>query len=324
MLYKKHLYVAAACIAFVGAIGWNIPEVSAAIEDNIYNLVRAVDSRLTMFQQYVSYNHADDQTRFDTLDAKMDRLYESCGRQTAPARRVTLAQVNTCVEACFRSSAVGPSERGAMNRDALTACITRCPSNTLRNTECAQNYTSRMADIEEINGERELVALTPAAYIRHCAGDRCSIISDLFRTNLNACLFDQRAYSCQSDCTRNFRSEGAFVFCQLRCQDATRATQRVEQLREAGIIGEDGRLSVDAFSGSILPALTPAAPAAPAPTITGAPTVETYASCVYRCDSQRTACLAGVPQPTSCQSEYDTCYGGCSSRLNGGASGTSR
>lgn len=81
------------------------------------------------------------------MDSKLDRIYAARGATPATTRRVTTAQVMTCINACFTSTAVATerdsrlnNRNGAVDSDRFVACISRCPSVILRNQECAQRY----------------------------------------------------------------------------------------------------------------------------------------------------------------------------------------
>ncbi len=319
--------------------GANVTGISASIEDDIFRFLRGVGSRIELIQTYQGWNHREDLGRFDAIETKLDRLYESCGRggTATSARRATLAQTNACIDACFTSTAVGQSSEGAVGRQTFVSCVARCPSNTLRNIECANNYVNYASfggGVVLANGEVVEGARTPAAYVRECAVFRgaaqepmCRVYAELFRSNLGACLFDQTAYTCQSDCQRNFRNEAGFILCQLRCQNRTRASERFEQLQNAGFLTEDGRLSMNTLSNTLVSPTVPSVPAVPqtdpATTITvPTPSAETYSQCVYRCGDERTTCLAAPPAGQSCETNYSACYQGCNTRLLPG--GTAR
>lgn len=263
--------------------------------------------------------------RFDSVDAKLDRIYASCSRTVTPTRRVTTAQVNTCVNACFTSTTIGTPGDRAIDPARFVACVSRCPSNTLRNQECAQRYTRMAAGTAFINGQASWVAFTPAGYSRICIAGRearfagsCQVYADTISAGLTSCLVDQQVYTCQQDCDGNYRNPEGYTLCTLRCNNRARATETYEGLRASGFINEQGRLGINTVSNTSIENVPTAQPTTPV--IPALPTAETYSQCVYRCDSDRTSCLALVPQPTTCQSSYDSCYTGCTTRLvTGGA-----
>lgn len=321
---KNFLFAGLMIVALV--LGSGLRTASAS-ESDVLGWLRSLGSQLTLVQSAISQSQVQNGARLDTVESKLDRIYEACGRGTATTRRVTLAQVNACIDGCFTSTAVGSATEGVVGRQAFIGCVARCPSNTLRNIECASgylNYASGYARLE--NGTEVDGGFTAARYARQCAQiygpaqeAMCRVFADLFRSNLGACLFDQAANTCQADCQRNFRNDAGYVFCQLRCQNRTRAAERFEQLQASGFLTEDGRLNMDATSNATVSPLAPTTqitnPTAPSTSITApAPATETYSQCVYRCDAERTTCLERNNKSPDCQPTYESCYMGCGSK----------
>lgn len=329
---KKYLIVFLAVLA-VG-VGMAAKPVSASIEDDIMRFLRGVGSQLDVIQRYQGEGVTANMGRFDTIDSKLDRIYESCGRTTTAPRRVTSAQVNTCVDACFNSSRIGTGTEGALDRSRFTSCVSRCPSNTLRNIECVQTYNDHNHGIAQINGEWVYGVLTADGYARSCMlsttasqAALCRVVADLYVNRLKACLFDQAAYTCQSDCTRNYRNDAGAMLCLLRCENRTRAAATYEQLQSSGFIEEDGSLAMNAVNDTVLDSIA-ASRAVTTPSVTPStnvqvpvPARETYSQCVYRCGDERTTCVAAPPAGQDCEQNYSTCYQSCNSRLlnNGSA-----
>ncbi len=321
---KKFLYVGAILALLV--LGTGLRTVDAA-DGEVINWFRLLETKLNTIQFNMAGNQEQNGTRLDTVETKLDRIYEACGRGTTAARRVTLAQVNTCIDACFTTAAIGPASQGAVDKPRFVACVSRCPSNTLRNIECATtyvNYATIGGSVRLETGEVVQGALSPSAFARQCAQYQrapepmCRVFGDLFRSNLGACLFDQAANTCQSDCQRNYRNDAGYIFCQLRCQNRTRATERFEQLQDAGFLDEEGRLRMTVSDAAISP-LAPTTqltnPTTPSTSVTApAPATETFSQCVYRCDNERTACLERNAKSAECQPTYEACYSGCSSK----------
>ncbi len=328
----KKLFFAAAMVALF-VLGTGLRTVGAS-EGDILNRLLGVDSSIRSVGAYLMGYHAEDTARFDAIETKLDRVYEACGRGTTAARRVTLAQVNSCIDACFTSAAVGLTSEGAVGRQEFISCVARCPSNTLRNIECATTYVHQSSLTGGVilleNGDPVEGGRTPAAYVRQCMSLRgqanqtaCRDYADTFRSNFGTCLFDQTAYACQSDCQRNYRSDAGLIMCQLRCQSRTRAAERFERLQSAGFLTEDGRLNAGTLSNTTVAPLAPTIQAITPSTPSVSPAVpapETYSQCVYRCDADRTACLERSVKVTECQPTYESCYMGCGSRLTGGSS----
>lgn len=342
MNLKKILIGCAAAVMLVGGLLFSaVPSVLANTdgENAILGFLRVTvmaqfEGITGLFQRVEDLNAG----RFDTIDAKLDRIYASCGRTPATARRVTTAQVNTCVSACYTSAAT-PQSAGGIDPARFVSCVSRCPSNTLRNQECAQRYTRQTQSfyqsvVQEYgrNVTRYTsIALTPARFGRECADSRearfagsCQVYAETLSSSLTACLADQTAYTCQQDCDGNYRNHEGLTLCLLRCGNRARAVEVYDGLRESGFLNEQGRLSFEASSVTDLNLGNPQAqnPLVPSTneSISNIPvTRETYSQCVYRCDSTRTACLNQVPQPTTCQSTYESCYLGCGALLTGGA-----
>jgi hypothetical protein len=329
---KKYLIVFMAMLA-VG-VGMAVKPVSASIEDDIMRFLRGLGSQMDVIQRYQGEGTTANMGRFDSIDSKLDRIYESCGRTTTAARRVTSAQVNTCVDACFNNSRMGTAAEGVLDRSRFTSCVARCPSNTLRNIECAEAYNGNNAGVAQVSGEWVYGVLTADAYTRSCTQSRgasqaalCRVVGDLYVNRLKACLFDQAAYTCQSDCTRNYRNDAGAMLCLLRCENRTRAAATYEQLQSSGFIEEDGSLAMDAVNDTVLDSIaasrtvtTPSV--APSTSVqTSVPARETYSQCVYRCGDERTSCIAAPPAGQDCEQNYSTCYQSCNSRLlnNGSA-----
>ncbi|MBP9762554.1 hypothetical protein KBD34_02980 [Patescibacteria group bacterium] len=299
-------------------------------ENAILNLLNRFFGDFTTVSVTINEIRTQQFTRLDAIDSKLERIYDSCGRTTTTAtRRVTTAQINSCINACFTSSATGASEFGAVGTRTFVACVSRCPSNTLRNLECAQRYSDKTATTVLVNGDYLPAAQTVAGMTRSCSqrlptqAALCGVYANALSSNLTACLFDNRAFTCQSDCDRNYRNDAGYLFCMLRCENATRATETFNRMQNSGFINEDGRLSVNTLTNTNLQLPPPAPVVTPAPTTVVAPvvapTTETYAQCVYRCGDNRTSCLAlPTAQSQACESEYSGCYLGCSARLSGG------
>lgn len=328
-------YLIALLVLCVVGVGLGTKGVSAVGDGEIYNLLSVVETRLSGYYQYLTSYHTEDTARFDSIDAKLERIYESCGRATTPVRRVSTAQISTCVNACFTSSLIGSSEQGAISPERFTSCISRCPSNTLRNMECAQAYTLRTATVVSQGSDYVQASQTADAYTRSCGqrvpADRaaiCRVVADVHVSNLRACLYDQAAYTCQSDCMRNYRNDAGAIFCLLRCENRTRAAANYELLQQSGLLKADGSLSMDTLSNTVVDSIVASRAASPSPSVTPStdlrtttPSRETYAQCVYRCDGERTACIAAPPAGEDCERNYSTCYQSCNARLlNGGAS----
>ncbi len=328
---KKYLIVFMAMLA-VG-VGMVVKPVSASIEDDIMRFLRGIGTQIDMIQRYQGEGVTANMGRFDSIDSKLDRIYESCGRTATAARRVTSAQVNTCVDACFNSSRMGTVAEGVLDRYRFTSCVSRCPSNTLRNIECVQTYNEHNNGVAEVSGEWVNGILTADGYTRSCTeitgasrAALCRVVADLYVNRLKACLFDQTAYTCQSDCTRNYRNDAGAMLCLLRCENRTRAAATYEQLQASGFIEEDGSLAMNTVNDTVLDSI--AASRATVPSVAPstniqapAPARETYSQCVYRCGDERTSCIAAPPAGQDCEQNYSTCYQSCNSRLlnNGSA-----
>lgn len=301
-------------------------------EDAILGFLRVtVLSQFEYVKSMVRDSGSDLNARFDSVDTKLERIYASCNRTATPTRRVTTAQANTCINSCYTSSALsGPNSRGLIDPRIFVACVSRCPSNTLRNQDCAQRYTRIMQGVLNINGENTVISATPTGYVEHCRVNSearfhasCRSYSEVMGAGLAACLIDQQTYTCQQDCDANYRNMEGYTMCMLRCNNRTRATEIYNALRDSGSLNEQGRLEFSVPDNTIIqntPTVTvPSAPTTPTTLTPAAPAPQTYAQCVYGCDTERTTCLARVPQPTTCQTEYDTCYSSCTSRLVGGS-----
>lgn len=301
-------------------------------EDYILSFLRVtVMAQFQTLQGLIGDSNSQTAARFDSIDSKLDRIYASCGRTTTPTRRVTTAQATTCVNTCFTNSTISGASSGAgtLDQGRFISCISRCPSNTLRNQDCAQRYTRITQGGSTVNGQLQIVSYAPSRVVEHCITGsearyhaQCRLYGETLSAGIAACLVDSQVYTCQQDCDTNYRNSEAYMLCTLRCNGRARSTEIYNGLRDSGFINEQGELGFDTLSNTTiqLPAAAPTAPAAPTTPTTLTPTTETYAQCVYRCDSDRTSCLALVPQPTTCQDSYNTCYSGCTARLTTGVS----
>lgn len=300
-------------------------------EDAILGFLRVtVLSQFEYVKSMVRDSGSDLNARFDSVDTKLERIYASCNRTATPTRRVTTAQANTCINSCYTSSALSVAGlTGLIDPPRFIACVSRCPSNTLRNQECAQRYTRIIQGVVNISGEYTVISSTPTRYAEHCVANSearfhasCRSSGEVIGAGLTACLIDQQTYTCQQDCDANYRNIEGYTMCLLRCNNRTRATEIYNGLRDSGSLNEHGRLEFSVPGNTVIQntptVIIPSAPTTPTTLTPAAPTPETYAQCVYRCDTERTTCLARVPQPTTCQTEYNTCYSSCTSRLVGG------
>lgn len=86
---KRYLIVFLVMLA-VG-VGMVAKPVSASIEDDIMRFLRGLGSQMDVIQRYQGEGTTANMGRFDSIDSKLDRIYESCGRATTAARRVTSA-----------------------------------------------------------------------------------------------------------------------------------------------------------------------------------------------------------------------------------------
>lgn len=332
MNMKKILSIGAVIALLV--VGTGMRTVSAS-DGEILNRIMLLLSQLNTNGAYATSYHQEDVVRFDAIDSKLERVYEACGRGSGTsARRTTLAQVNACIDACFVSSRIGEASEGVVQGQRFSSCIARCPSNTLRNIECAGAYISGTSygggGVTLASGEVVIGGRSPSAFTSDCTALRgrsreavCRSYGEMYRSNLGACLFDQTAYTCQNDCAKNYRDDAGLLLCQFRCQNRSRASERFEQLQASGFITEDGRLNAGTLSHTAVAPLAPTIQAVTPSTPSVSPTVpapETYSQCVYRCDADRTACIERNAKTTDCQPTYESCYMGCGSRLTGGSS----
>ncbi|MBP9762445.1 hypothetical protein KBD34_02405 [Patescibacteria group bacterium] len=309
-------------------------------EESILAFLRdTVVVRLTQLSESLRGFRGETQGRFDGMDAKLDRIYAACNRTPAPSRRVTAAQVNTCINSCFTATAIETEGGGAVDGNRFVACVSRCPSNTSRNQECAQRYARATEALYlGVPISFETYSHTAAGFARVCLRDRearyadmCRLYADTLLSGLSSCLLDQQAQTCQQDCDGNFRNIEGHTICLLRCNNRTRSTEIYNGLQESGFLDDAGQLSVGTLNTTDLgAALNPtelqnlrAQPTEPIITNNPVPqpTPETYSACVYRCDAERSSCLVQLPtQPQNCQTTYDTCYSACSARrVNGSA-----
>jgi hypothetical protein len=302
----------------------------AATDDTIYNYLSGeVNYRIQRLQGLVERVEQTILGRFDTIDTKLDRIYAACGGTPTPTRRVTSAQALTCINACFTSTAAATMRNGQLNNrngaidsDRFVACVSRCPSVTLRNQECAQRYVRNTEGGEQVQsfGQYTMLGHTRDGFTRICTdsheerASNCQAYADSLVNGLASCLTDQRAYTCQQDCDGSFRNPEGYAQCMLLCNNRTRATEIYNGLRESGFINEQGRLGVSTETNTSIAPLAPTP--TPAATPTPVPSEQTYTQCVYGCDTERSACLVQAPtQPQLCQTTYDRCYLGCSARL---------
>lgn len=321
MSHTRALALSGMLACLIAAVSLSAPSIVSAFsdgEDYILSFLRV--TVMAQFQGITGQFQNQESlvnTRFDTTDAKLDRIYAACGGTTTPTRRVTSAQASSCINNCFTTTANSASE-GVIDSPRFVACVSRCPSNTLRNQECAQRYTRSTEGTAMIGGQWTWVSFNQAGFARVCARNRearyaesCRLYAESLVSGLTACLVDQQVYTCQQDCDGNYRNPEGHMLCTLRCNGRARAAELYNGLRESGFINAQDRLGMDTITNTAL------SPAVIQPQI--APTQETYAQCVYRCDAERTSCLTQAPQSEGCQSEYNTCYTGCSSRLIGGS-----
>ncbi len=330
--------LALTAIAVVGILLSQKGVALATDDSTIYNFLRA-DIAVRVQSVYDLVQRAQrgiEQTingRFDSVDTKLDRIYAVCGGTPTPTRRVTSAQALTCINSCFGSTAIQTrrngelnNRRGALDSDRFVACISRCPSVTLRNQECAQRYVRNTEAGEQFEffGQYTMLAHNRDGFVGVCTNAQaertasCQAYADSLVNGLASCLTDQRAYTCQQDCDGNFRNQEGYAQCMLLCNNRTRATEIYNGLREGGYLNEQGTLGVSTLNNTTISPVVPTTPPVPTPTPapTPAPTTETFTQCVYRCDTERSACLARIlPQPVLCQTTYDSCYLGCNTRL---------
>lgn len=305
---------------------------ASTLDDTIYNYLSGeISFRIQRVYSLIERVEQAFNGRFDSIDTKLDRVYAACGGVAAPARRATLAQASTCIDSCFTTTATSTFRNGALgtrngviDSDRFVACVSRCPSNTLRNQECAQRYVRSTESQEQFQsfGPYIMMAHNRDGFSRVCANSRdarftpsCQAYADSLVSGLGSCLIDQQVYLCQQDCDANFRNAEVHMQCTLRCNNRVRAAEIYNNLRESGFINEQGRLSVDTTTNTTINPIVPA-PAAPTPPTPPPAPPQTYTQCVYGCDSERTSCLVQTPlQPAMCQAVYDRCYAGCSTRL---------
>jgi hypothetical protein len=280
--------------------------------------------------------------RFDTIDTKLDRIYNICNRTagTAATRTtVTSAQASACVNACINSSGLERASAGALNNQRFTACVSRCPSNTLRNVECSQRFTSVTSYYELVSdpatqqSQYVSAAHSPEGLQGLCQNrwgvstpTQCRQLGDVLVSTLASCLIDQRQMLCQSDCDATFRNIPGYMLCLNRCNANARSSAVFQQMRDSGLINQFGRLNLsasDAAAASSIspttPAVTPGAIPSTIPSVLPAPSPlagETYQQCVYRCDGERLNCVKSAKTDTlsSCEAGYTSCYAGCNAK----------
>ncbi len=316
---------------------------ATGFEDNLSSMVQDIRDRVTQIQDVLRNLGAAE--RFDTIDSKLDRIYNVCNRSTgttATRTTVTSAQATSCVNNCFASTALERGPSGALNNPRFVACVSRCPSNTLRNIECAQRYVNVTSYYETVPvnpGQQEAqyyvhASHSPEGLFGLCQNRyqittpaQCRQFGDVLVSTLASCLIDQRQLTCQSDCDATYQNLPGYLMCLNRCNGNARSSAVFQQMREAGLINELGRLSVTAAGASAgagpisstTPTVNPTTPGTGLPSSLMAPSPlagETYPQCVYRCDAERLNCIKGAKVDTlsSCEMGYTTCYAACNAK----------
>lgn len=320
------------CLGFIVRTG---PAVQAAgFEDNITRILVDVNTEVTRIGDFLIGLRPDE--RFDTIDTKLDRIYNICNRSAGAAgtkTTVTSAQASACVNNCIASSALERGSVGSLDSRKFTACVSRCPSNTLRNIECTQRFVNMTSYSERVSnppGEDQYVpaAHSPEGLYGLCenrwgifAPVQCRQLGEVLVSTLASCLIDQRQMLCQSDCDSTYRNMSGYMLCLNRCNANARSSAVFQQMRESGLINQFGRLnlsaSVAAASASPISPVTPVSSSASSTLpVSGALIGETYQQCVYRCDGERLNCIKSAKTETlsSCEAGYTSCYAGCNTK----------
>lgn len=123
-----------------------------------------------------------------TIVRNQERNQTACTAPRTPTRQTSFRDIDQCVNACVFSSISG-TENDAMLGDRLISpqrfatCISRCPSNTSNNYECARRFSDLTGDYhpEDIAGRE---------------------FSQVLTGSVSRCLSDSAALQCQRECDR--------------------------------------------------------------------------------------------------------------------------